>query len=104
MRWHETLRIAFEAVRTHRMRSLLTVLGIWIGIASVTLTVGLGQGVSQHHRRRPCGGHGQRAWTAAHRVDVRVVEQHDLPGDRDRLRPGGEIAAGPAPPGRFRSA
>nr|WP_183340815.1 ABC transporter permease [Microlunatus antarcticus] len=26
------------------MRSLLTVLGIWIGIASVTLTVGLGQG------------------------------------------------------------
>ena len=47
MRWHETLRIAFEAVRTHRMRSLLTVLGIWIGIASVTLTVGLGQGASQ---------------------------------------------------------
>jgi putative ABC transport system permease protein len=47
MRWTETLRIALEAVRTHRMRSLLTVLGIWIGIASVTLTVGLGQGASQ---------------------------------------------------------
>jgi putative ABC transport system permease protein len=44
MRWTETLRIAFEAVRSHRLRSLLTVLGIWIGIASVTLTVGLGQG------------------------------------------------------------
>ena len=40
----ETLGIALESVRTHRMRSLLTVLGIWIGIASVTLTVGLGQG------------------------------------------------------------
>ena len=43
----ETLGIALEAVRTHRMRSLLTVLGIWIGIASVTLTVGLGQGAQQ---------------------------------------------------------
>jgi putative ABC transport system permease protein len=29
------------------MRSLLTVLGIWIGIAAVTLTVGLGQGAQQ---------------------------------------------------------
>lgn len=43
----ETLGIALESVRTHRMRSLLTVLGIWIGIASVTLTVGLGQGAQQ---------------------------------------------------------
>ncbi len=43
----ETLGIALESVRTHRMRSLLTVLGVWIGIASVTLTVGLGQGAQQ---------------------------------------------------------
>jgi putative ABC transport system permease protein len=47
VRWTETLRIALEAIRTHRLRSLLTVLGIWIGIASVTLTVGLGQGAQQ---------------------------------------------------------
>ena len=47
MRPTENLRIALEAVRTHRMRSLLTVLGIWIGIAAVTLTVGLGQGAQQ---------------------------------------------------------
>jgi len=46
MRWTETLRIALDAIRTHRLRSLLTVLGIWIGIASVVLTVGLGQGAS----------------------------------------------------------
>jgi putative ABC transport system permease protein len=42
--WLETLRTGFDAVRTHRMRSSLTVLGILIGIAAVILTVGLGEG------------------------------------------------------------
>jgi putative ABC transport system permease protein len=40
----ETLRTGFDAVRTHRLRSGLTVLGILIGIAAVILTVGLGEG------------------------------------------------------------
>ncbi len=40
----ETVRTAFDAIRTRRMRSALTVLGILIGIAAVMLTVGLGQG------------------------------------------------------------
>ncbi|WP_239309151.1 MULTISPECIES: ABC transporter permease [unclassified Frankia] len=44
MSWMETLRIGLDAVRTHRSRSALTVLGILIGIAAVILTVGLGQG------------------------------------------------------------
>lgn len=50
MRFSETLRVAVEAVRLNRMRSLLTVLGIMIGIASVTLTVGLGQGAQDQVR------------------------------------------------------
>ena len=44
MNWKDTLRTAAEAVRTHRLRSMLTTLGILIGIAAVVLTVGLGQG------------------------------------------------------------
>jgi putative ABC transport system permease protein len=44
MTWLETLRTGLDAVRTHRMRSILTVLGIMIGIAAVVLTVGLGEG------------------------------------------------------------
>lgn len=44
MNWLDTLRTGFDAVRTHRLRSGLTVLGIMIGIAAVILTVGLGQG------------------------------------------------------------
>lgn len=44
MSWLDTLRTATEAVRTHRLRSALTMLGILIGITAVILTVGLGDG------------------------------------------------------------
>lgn len=44
MNWSETICTAYEAIRTRRLRSGLTVLGILIGIAAVMLTVGLGQG------------------------------------------------------------
>jgi putative ABC transport system permease protein len=44
MSWLDTFRTGFEAVRIHRLRSGLTVLGILIGIAAVILTVGLGEG------------------------------------------------------------
>jgi putative ABC transport system permease protein len=47
MTWFDTLWTALEAMRTHRMRSALTVLGILIGIAAVILTVGLGIGAQQ---------------------------------------------------------
>ena len=44
MNWGETLRTGLQAVRAHRLRSGLTVLGILIGIATVVLSVGLGEG------------------------------------------------------------
>lgn len=44
MTWLETLRTGLQAVRAHRLRSSLTVLGILIGIATVVLSVGLGEG------------------------------------------------------------
>lgn len=44
MTWLDTIRTSLDAVRTHRLRSALTVLGIAIGIAAVTLTFGLAQG------------------------------------------------------------
>lgn len=40
----DTLLAAFEAISTHRSRSILTVLGILIGISAVIVTVGLGEG------------------------------------------------------------
>jgi putative ABC transport system permease protein len=45
--WLETARTSLAAVRSHRLRSLLTMLGILIGIAAVILTVGLGEGAQK---------------------------------------------------------
>jgi putative ABC transport system permease protein len=42
--WRDIIRTATEAVRTHRLRSALTMLGILIGITAVVLTVGIGEG------------------------------------------------------------
>ena len=47
MSWFETLRTSWDAIRSHRLRSGLTMLGILIGIAAVILTVGLGEGAQQ---------------------------------------------------------
>jgi putative ABC transport system permease protein len=47
MGWLETLRTSWDAIRSHRLRSGLTMLGILIGIAAVILTVGLGEGAQQ---------------------------------------------------------
>ena len=44
MNWRDTLLTAADAVRTHRLRSALTMLGILIGITAVILTVGIGRG------------------------------------------------------------
>ena len=44
MTWGQLVSSAFEAIRWNRLRSLLTILGIVIGIAAVMLTVGLGEG------------------------------------------------------------
>ncbi|GAA2234566.1 ABC transporter permease [Herbiconiux moechotypicola] len=47
MNWTETLGTSWAAVRSHGLRSLLTVLGILIGIAAVIMTVGLGLGTQK---------------------------------------------------------
>lgn len=42
----ETVKIAFNALFVHKLRSLLTVLGIVIGVAAVILLVSIGNGLS----------------------------------------------------------
>ena len=45
--WPETWQMAWSTLRTNRLRSLLTILGIVIGNASVLVLVGLGRGAQQ---------------------------------------------------------
>lgn len=47
MNWSETLATAWHAIRSHALRSLLTVLGILVGVAAVVVTVGLGLGTQK---------------------------------------------------------
>ncbi len=50
MTWRDTIRTAGDAVRTHRLRSALTMLGILIGITAVMLSVGIGNGAKAEVR------------------------------------------------------
>lgn len=50
MKWRDTVRTAFESVRSHRLRSALTMLGIMIGIIAVILSVGIAQGAQAQVR------------------------------------------------------
>jgi len=47
MNFGQILRTSWSAVITHRLRSALTIIGIFIGIAAVSITVGLGQGTQR---------------------------------------------------------
>ncbi len=44
MTWRQLIAGALEAVQWHKLRSLLTVVGILIGITAVMVTVGIGEG------------------------------------------------------------
>jgi putative ABC transport system permease protein len=48
--WLDTVGAGLDAIRSHRLRSGLTMLGILIGIAAVILTVGLGLGAQAQVR------------------------------------------------------
>jgi putative ABC transport system permease protein len=43
----ETMRVALEAIRAHKLRSLLTMLGIVIGVSAVIAMVALGEGAQR---------------------------------------------------------
>ena len=45
MRWRDALHLALRAITAHRLRSLLTLLGIGVGIAAVILLTSIGEGL-----------------------------------------------------------
>ena len=47
MSFFDTVRIAFRALLKNKMRAVLTIIGVVIGIAAVTTIVSIGQGASK---------------------------------------------------------
>src|SRR6185436_609955 len=47
-----TLQLGLKSLAVHPMRSLLTVLGIFIGVASVIWLLAIGEGISQEAQRQ----------------------------------------------------
>lgn len=47
MRFAESLRVAFDALRANRLRSALTMVGVVIGVAAVVILVAIGSGAKQ---------------------------------------------------------
>ena len=45
MRWQDSLHLALRAITAHRLRSVLTLLGIAVGIAAVILLTSIGEGI-----------------------------------------------------------
>ena len=45
-RWRRTVRLGFRSLWLHRLRSLLTVLGIVFGVCSVIAMLAIGEGAS----------------------------------------------------------
>ena len=52
MLFDETVKVAFSAIRANKMRSVLTMLGIVIGIAAVITMVALGEGAQRSVQQR----------------------------------------------------
>src|SRR5216117_1477785 len=52
MLFGETIRVALEALRANKLRSLLTMLGIVIGVGAVITMIALGSGAEQSVRDR----------------------------------------------------
>ena len=52
MSFFDTIRIAIRALLKNKMRAVLTIIGVVIGIAAVTTIVSIGQGASRLVQRR----------------------------------------------------
>jgi putative ABC transport system permease protein len=88
----EGMGIAFKAIRANKMRSVLTTLGIVIGIVSVTLMGTAIEGLDRafnksiaslgsdvlYVQKWPWGDHGDDWWKLKNRKDIRIQQARDL--------------------------
>ena len=66
MLFGEAIRIALQSLRANKLRSLLTVLGILIGVSSVIAVVAITEGLDALHVRQGARARHQGLPPAAH--------------------------------------
>ena len=71
--WLRTIQLGIKSLLLHPMRSMLTVLGIFIGVASVIWLLAIGEGISQEAQR-------QIESLGAQNVIVRSVKPQNVDG------------------------
>ncbi len=71
--WLRTIQLGIKSLLLHPMRSMLTVLGIFIGVASVIWLLAIGEGISQEAQR-------QIESLGAQNVIVRSVKPQNVEG------------------------
>ncbi|HCA50850.1 MAG TPA: ABC transporter substrate-binding protein, partial [Planctomycetaceae bacterium] len=71
--WMRTIQLGIKSLLLHPMRSMLTVLGIFIGVASVIWLLAIGEGISQEAQR-------QIESLGAQNVIVRSIKPQNVDG------------------------
>jgi len=114
MKWKNLIKVAFKSIMKNRMRSLLTVLGIIIGVGAVIALVSIGQGASASIEKqisglgsnllmifpgeRRTGGvsYGAQSHRSITLDDYKRLEQETtlLKGISPMIRAGGQVIAG----------
>jgi putative ABC transport system permease protein len=116
MDWLDQTRVAVDSIRTNKLRSFLTTLGVVIGVTSVILLVAIGEGlrvyltdvfagmgsnllfVTPGKRSTRGGGHGALSTVRKLTLDdVRALRQrsYNVVGVAPRVMGGGEVENGP---------
>ena len=73
-----TIKIALKAIYANKLRSILTMLGIIIGIASVLITVSIGQGATKAIKDRICNVFGENTILIVPRVGQEFRKRNPL--------------------------
>ena len=73
-----TIKIALKAIYANKLRSILTMLGIIIGIASVLITVSVGQGATKAIKDRICNVFGENTILIVPRVGQEFRKRNPL--------------------------
>ena len=78
MKLSRNIALSCEILAAHKLRTLLSVTGIVVGVASVILVVSIGRGAEERQERQPQDDHDRTGPPSGFRCSVfgRIVHRH----------------------------